>query len=49
MSISNVITRIKVKKWIKDGLSVGGEKMSKSRGAYQLIHHSHGWLPLEMM
>lgn len=23
MSISNVITRIKVKKWIKDGLSVG--------------------------
>lgn len=31
MSISNVITRIKVKKWIKDGLSVG-ENVKIERG-----------------
>ena len=43
MSISNVITRIKVKKWIKDGLSVGGEKNVKiERGVS--IDPSFPWL-----
>ena len=47
MSIRNVITKIKVKKWIKDGLSVG--ENVKIEGGCQLTHHFLGWSPLEMM
>lgn len=41
MSISNVITRIKVKKWIKDGLSVG-KNVKIERGVS--IDPSFPWL-----
>ena len=41
MSISNMITRIKVKKWIKDGLSVG-ENVKIERGVS--IDPSFPWL-----
>ena len=47
MSIRNVITKIKVKKWIKDGLSVG--ENVKIEGGYQLTHRFLGWLLLETM
>lgn len=48
MSIRNVITKIKVKKWIKDGLSVG-ENVKIEGGGYQLIRRFLGWLLLETM
>lgn len=41
MSISNVITKIKVKKWIKDGLSLG-ENVKIERGVS--IDPSFPWL-----
>ena len=41
MSIRNVITKIKVKKWIKDGLSVGENvKMSSVENSTLRSYHS---------
>lgn len=47
MSISKVITRIKVKKWIKDGLSVW--ENVKIESGVSIDPSFRGWLPLEMM